>query len=68
MEGDHEVWSMENGKDKLYHTWLVRNLLITISIQGSSSNILDPVLNLSNPSIDAMAWTLTTIAHHTNLG
>ena len=49
------------------YTWLVWNLLITIGIQSSSSNILDPVLDLSNPCIDAMAGTFTSIAHHTNL-
>ena len=59
--------NMEYGKDKRY-TWLVWNLLITIGIQSSSSNILDPVLDLGDPCIDAMAWTLTTIANHTNLG
>ena len=50
------------------YTWLVWNLLITIGIQSSSSNILDPVLDLGDPCIDAMAWTLTTIANHANLG
>ena len=49
-------------------TWSIWNLLITVGVQSSTSNVLDPVLDLGNPSIDSKAWTLTAVAHNTNLG
>ena len=49
------------------HTWLQWNLVIAVAVHSSPSYILDPMLDLSNPGIHAVAWTLMSIAHHTNL-
>ena len=48
-------------------TWCQWDLRIAIAVNGSSSNVLDPVLNLSYPGIHAVAGALTAIAHNTNL-
>ena len=48
-------------------TWSIWNLLITVGVQSSTSNVLDPVLDLSDPSIDSKAWTLAAVAHNANL-
>ena len=48
-------------------TWSIWNLLITGGIQSSTSNVLDPVLDLSDPSIYTKAWTLAAVAHNANL-
>ena len=44
------------------------DLLNTVGVLGFLGQKLDPVLDLCHPGIDAMAGTLASIAHHTNLG
>ena len=49
-------------------TWLQWNVSSTVTIYSSLSNVLDPVLDLRNPGINPITWTLTAIANYANLG
>ena len=53
---------------QLKYTWFEWNFAIAVNINSSFSNVLNPVLDLTNSGIDTNAGTLNTIANHTNLG
>ena len=52
----------------LHATLLHWNILVAVGVLGSLGDELDPVLHLSHPGIHAMAGTLFSKAHHTDLG
>ena len=53
---------------QLKYTWFEWNFVIAVNINSSFSNVLNPVLDITNSGIDTNTGTLNTIANHTNLG
>ena len=44
--------------ENIHLTCVLWNLIITVGVHSSLGYELDPVLDLCNPSIDAVAWAL----------